>query len=69
MVERTKVELDLALLLETPSRITSRASCAAVFSSFACSKACLTLSKASELIIARHKEPSLFQSLSLLVSD
>ena len=49
MVERMSVELDLALLEETPSRIISSASCAADFSSRACCNACVTCSNSSLL--------------------
>ena len=49
MVERTSVELDLALLRDTPSLTTSRVSTAAFFSSFACWRAWLTWSNSSAL--------------------
>ena len=49
MVERISVLLALALLLDTPSRTTSSASMAAVFSSRAWSSAWRTLSYSSAL--------------------
>ena len=38
IVDRIRVELEEALRRDTPSRTTSRASCAAACSSFACSR-------------------------------
>ena len=49
IVDLINVELELALLFETPSLTTSRASTAALYSSLAWSRVCFTLSYSSRL--------------------